>query len=568
MPEHRGPNVVLIYMDDLAWGDLACHGNPHVRTPNLDRLHAQSTRLTQYRSGPVCTPARASLMTGRDAYRTRAIDTYCGRSIMDPGEVTLAEVLRDAGYATGISGKWHLGDCHPTRAIDRGFDHALVHNGGGLCQPANWGRNDYFSPDLMRNGELVASQGYCTDIFTDDALGFIEAHKDAPFFCYLATNAPHVPLLVDEKWCARYREMDLPENFIKLYGMVENIDDNVGRVLDKLDELNIAADTLVIFSSDHGPCGGARDPKQGNRWNGGLRSHKGTPYDGGLRVPFLIRWPGVFEAGKDIDRIAGPIDVMPTLANLCGATLPDDRAIDGVDLAPLLRGDTASTQWPKRQLFYQWHRGDRPVAFRNFALVEQQWKLLCANPHEPSNTEQAGKRIELYDIAADPHEQHDLAAQHPDVVGRLKQDYERWFADVSKTRGETTYDPPAIYVGAEAENPTVLTRQDWRMYGEVDSFTKGPPGWWHVDVRRAGRYTVRLHLAERAGDAELRFKCGDTERIETVPADRDAWTLENVTLNRGVQALEAQLHVNGEAHGPKFVDVFCDEVPQTGTVRA
>ena len=569
----RSPNVVMIYMDDLAWGDLACHGNPYVRTPHLDRLHAQSTRLTQYRSGPVCTPARASLMTGRDAYRTRAIDTYCGRSMMEPEEVTLAETLRDAGYATGISGKWHLGDCYPTRAIDQGFDHALVHNGGGLCQPANWGRNDYFSPDLMRNGELVSSEGYCTDIFTDDALEFIEAHKNAPFFCYLATNAPHVPLLIEEKWYKHYLDKGLCEKFAKLYGMVENIDHNVGRVLDKLDTLHLADDTIVIFSSDHGPCMGAHDETHGDRWNGGLNARKGTPYDGGLRVPFLIRWPGVFEAGQDIDRIAGPIDVMPTLASVCGAKLPEDRVIDGVDLSPLLRGETSPEHWPGRQLVFQWHRGDAPVPYRNFALVEQRWKLLCANPgptrnpHEPKNMEDLEKGIELYDIAADPQEQHNLAAQHPDVVERMKRDYERWFEDVTHTRADATFDPPAIHVGAGAENPTVLTRQDWRMYGEVDSFTQGPPGFWHVDVRRAGTYTVRLRLPERDGDAELRFKCGDTEHTDTVPADRAQWTLENVTLNGGVQALEAQLHIDGEAHAPKFVDVFCDEMPQTGTVR-
>ena len=285
---HRPPNVLLIICDDLAWGDLACHGNPHSRTPHLDALHAESARLTRYVSGPLCTPARASLMTGRYPYRTRAFDTYCGRSMMDPDEITLPQILGDAGYATCLSGKWHLGDTYPLRPTDRGFDEALHHNGGGLAQVGDWfhwgdkpfdvQRNryvgSYFDPLLLHNGHVERREGYCTDIFFDHAMAWIEAQADAPWFAYLATNAPHDPLEIEEAAVKPYRERGLPEYEARLYATVENIDTNIGRILRKLDEFGQAENTIVIFTSDHGPAGGG-EGGGGGRWNGGLRGGQG-----------------------------------------------------------------------------------------------------------------------------------------------------------------------------------------------------------------------------------------------------------------------------------------------------
>jgi len=238
------PNVVLIAMDDLAYGDLACHGNPYCQTPHLDTMHRHGVRCSRSASGLVCTPARASLMTGRHAYRTRAIDTYCGRTTLDPDEVTLPQILRAAGYRTCISGKWHLGDNYPSRPMDLGFEKQLMHHGGGLRQPGNPGhwhnRDGYFNPLLNHNGHLVERPGYCTDIFTDHALEFIEQCRSEPFFVYLATNAPHTPLEIGDEWAQKYRDLGLPENVARIYGMVENIDHNVGRVFEKLEQLGLA----------------------------------------------------------------------------------------------------------------------------------------------------------------------------------------------------------------------------------------------------------------------------------------------------------------------------------------
>jgi arylsulfatase len=265
-PDHTRPNVVVMMMDDLAYGDLACHGNPYVSTPVLDALHADSVRFTRYSSGPMCTPARASLMTGRYHLRTRAIDTFCGRSMIDPGEVTLGHVLQGAGYRTGAFGKWHLGDAYPMRACDLGFDETLMHNAGGIGQPGDHRENHwregeaYFDPVLHRDGRPEKTAGYCTDVFADETIAFIDAHRDEPFFAYFATNAPHTPLEVPEQWVEPYRAMpELGETHARLYGMVTNIDWNIGRILAALDERGLSENTIVVYTSDHRPCTSARD---------------------------------------------------------------------------------------------------------------------------------------------------------------------------------------------------------------------------------------------------------------------------------------------------------------------
>jgi len=534
------PNVVIIIMDDLTWGDLACHGNPTSRTPNLDRLHGQSARLVRYCSGPLCTPARAALMTGRYPYRTRAIDTYCGRSMMDPGEVTLPEVLRQAGYRTGIFGKWHLGDCYPMRPNDKGFEESLVHGGGGLRQPGNPTLNDgYFDPDLRHNGRIVPSRGYCTDIFTDAALAFLREHRNEPFLAYLATNAPHCPFEIGEEWVEPYRKMGLNETHARVYGMVENIDWNVGRVLAALDECGLSDDTIVLYTSDHGWCPSSLHNGQ-PRFNAGLRGGKESMYEGGLKVPCFWRWPGKFAAGADIDRIANPMDVLPTLAEACGASLPEGLRIDGVSLLPLLSGRTATRDWPDRTIFVQWHRGDVPQRFRNCCAITQRFKLVDGR--------------ELYDLPADPSEQRDVSDEYPQVVADLRADYENWFDDVSSTRGPGTYDPPRIHLGTPHESPTVLTWQDWRVHGP-DGWGETHAGHWEVHMARAGDYRVMLRFTplEGAGTAHLQF--GAVHQVQSVRAGAESCTFWPVPGTVGPGRVEAWLHAGGKRLSARYVDV-------------
>ncbi|MGJ3241361.1 MAG: arylsulfatase [Opitutales bacterium] len=510
----RQPNILFIICDDLAWGDLACHGNLHTKTPHVDQLRREGHALDGYRSGPVCTPARAALMTGRHPYRTRAIDTYCGRSMLEPGEVTVAEMLKLAGYRTALFGKWHLGDSCPTRPQDQGFDQVLMHRGGGLCQPGCIGNGAYFDPDLEENGKRVRKLGYCTDVFTDAALNWIGGQLGSPdpWFAYVAYNAPHTPLLVGDKWLKRYRDSGLPEAFARLYAMVDNIDWNVGRLLTALDKAGLAEDTLVVFTADHGPCPSAN--VEGRvRYNAGLRDQKGTFYEGGLRVPCFVRWPDRVTPGQT-DTLANPIDWLPTLADLTGAPLPDDRAIDGTSLRPLLTGEPAGGPLARRILCMQWHRGDRPEPYRNcMAMSADSWKWLV-----PDCERSAPERAELYCLPEDPEERHNRIDEQPERAADLRRAYLDWFNDVSATR-EDNYAPPRIHIGDTREPVVTLTPQDWRMYGDRDGWqTPDVPGYWVVAIRQPGAYRVAVTLFEPPPKgSHLTLRCGDTEAAMPVP---------------------------------------------------
>lgn len=541
------PNVIFIIMDDLCYGDLACHGNPYTRTPNLDRMYAESTRLTRYNTGPLCSPARACVMTGRYHQRTRVLDTYCGRSMIDPEEITLGKQFKSGGYHTGAFGKWHLGDCYPMRAMDLGFDETLMHNGGGIGQPGDHyenhyrecnGEESYFDPVLFKNGVPVKTSGYCTDVFTDAALDFIEHHKDGPFFVYLATNAPHSPLEIADEWADTYRNMGINDVHSRLYGMVENIDMNVGRLLDKLDELKLSEDTIVVYTSDHGPCSSARNLEapedQWDRFNAGLRGIKGTMYQGGIKVPCFWRWPGKFKAGRDIDRVTHPIDVMPTLLDACGVSLLPETELDGRDLTPLLFGEQAEEafrDWPDRYIFMQWHRGDIPVPYRNYAVINQQYKLY--RPEE-------GQTDELYDLMKDPFEKRDLASEFPEVVEEMRHLYDEWLNDVATTRGQGTFDNPLIHVGTPYENPTVLTQNDWRLFPNQEGWLQDHfRGSWDVYVAESGKFDVTLRFRPDIPSGTAFFKADGLQiktRIENGVLSCD---FENVELNKGQLKIEA-----------------------------
>lgn len=350
-------------------------------SPNLDRLARDGARVDRFYVAPVCSPTRASLLTGRYHYRTGVVDTYLGRSLMHADEVTVAEMLSAAGYRTGIFGKWHLGDNYPLRAMDQGFHETLTLNGGGIGQPSDPpGGESYFDPMLRQNGRWVKTAGYVSDVITDAAIEFIDRHRARPFFAYLSFKAPHTPLQAPPRLYDKYRAMDLAldpprqpghpvqkfdaDTTAKIYAMVENIDENVGRVLTKLDELKLAENTLVIFLTDNGP--------QQPRYNAGMLRLKGTVHEGGIRVPFFVRWPGRAPAGRLVNnRIAAHIDVTPTILEACGVTRPVRVRFDGVSLVPLL-GD-ASTGWPARTLFFQWHRGDVPEEGRAFAVRSERY---------------------------------------------------------------------------------------------------------------------------------------------------------------------------------------------------
>jgi arylsulfatase A-like enzyme len=488
----RPPNIVVVMSDDQGIGDFGCAGNLVLDTPRLDAFSAQCPKLSRFYVSPVCSPTRASLMTGRYNYRTRVVDTWIGRSMMEPDEVTIAELLRDSGYRTGIFGKWHLGDCYPMRPQDQGFDVSLVHRGGGLAQPSEPPANGrrYTDPILFQNGEQVATKGYCTDVYFDAALGFIDAAiaKGRPFFTYIATNAPHGPFHdVPEDLLEKYRARDLGsvaigrepniDRIARVFAMVENIDQNFGRLMDHLDAREVTEDTIVVFLCDNGPIAG--------RYVDGLRGSKTSVYEGGIRSPLWIRWPGKLSPDVRSDRIAAHIDVLPTLCEMAKVPLPTNRVIDGRSLLPLLAGEPG--QWADRYLVLQTHRGDVPVAEHHFAVVGQQYKLLRHSGFGRMNP-QAGAPFGLFDLTEDPGEASDIAAEHPLEVARMRQFYRDWFDDVSSTRGDN-YAKPRIHVGTEMESRTTLTRQDWVP---ADGVGWGHEGVWLLHAPRACELRVTL----------------------------------------------------------------------------
>ena len=531
--------MLLIITDDQGWGDFGFHGNPHLKTPHLDRLAAESVELTQFYVCPVCSPTRASLLTGRYNYRTGVVDTFLGRSTMAGDETTLAEMLSAAGYRTGIFGKWHLGDNYPSRPIDQGFAESLVHRGGGIGQPADPPGNSYFDPVLVHNGRDEKTRGYCSDVFTDAAMRFITAPGGQPFFAYLAFNCPHAPLQVPPAYVERYQGMGLDDETVKVYGMIANIDDNLGRLFAKLEQLKLDANTIVIFLTDNGP--------QGRRYNGILNDLKGSVHDGGIHVPCLARWPDQFPAGRKIDQIAAHIDVVPTLLAACGIERPAGLALDGMNLLPRLRGDDAAA--PERLLFFQWNRRDEPERFRACAVRSQRYKLV--QPVRRDDQKDFTPAWALYDMSNDPGERHNIIDGHSDLAASMKAAYEKWFADVSGTRG---YPPPRIIVGSEHENPVTLTRQDWR--GPKANWTDDGLGYWEIDVATPGNFDITLRTKARDSDRTAVLCVGPTQRSQTLTAGADRVVFKDVPLSQGGGRLEASLESAGQISGAHYVDVL------------
>lgn len=510
------PNVILVMTDDQGYGDVGAHGNTMIQTPNLDALHKQSLRLTNYHVDPTCSPTRSALMTGRYSSRTGVWHTIMGRSIMAADETTIAEVFANAGYRCGMTGKWHLGDCYPFRPTEQGFHETLHHGGGGIGQTPDYWGNDYFDDHYYwqnKDADKVIADhkrwhsydGYCTDVFFDWGIDFVARNKDKPFFLYIATNVPHGPYTVAERYSEAYREKGVPGAMANFYGMIENFDENMGRLTAKLDELKLADDTILIFTTDNGTAAGVAGRVGGRSWpgfNAGMRGQKGSEYDGGHRVPLFIRWSGKIDGGRDVDRLTAHIDVLPTLANLCGVKLPDGLDIDGMNLQPLLDKET-KVQWPARTITVHSQRIETPEKWRKSSVMTDRWRLVN------------GK--ELYDMQADSGQSNDVAAEHPEIVKKLKGEYESWWTHID----DRFDDYVRIPLGASEANPTSFTCHDWHAnnvpwnHGMIRKMPKAS-GFWAVDVQQAGDYMVTLRLRPKEVDFPLekgtaRVKIGDVE---------------------------------------------------------
>lgn len=552
------PNVVVILTDDQGYGDLGHHGNSVIRTPHIDRLAREGVAFERFHVCPVCSPTRASLLTGRYHLRTGAIDTYLGRSLIDPDEVTLAEMLSAAGYRTGLFGKWHLGDNFPRRPIDQGFDEAVWHRGGGIGQPADPPGNSYFDPRLMNNDREQKYSGYCSDIFTSSAIEFIDRRRNEPFFVYLSFNCPHTPLQVADELVERYRGTKFPdvevrnavggvrtvapdaETTARIYAMVANIDDNVGRLLKKLQALELADNTIVVFLTDNGP--------QQFRYNAGLRDLKGSVFDGGIRVPCFVRWPGRAQPGRTIDYPAAHIDLVPTLLAACNLDPPSDLALDGVNLLNLLTGQSAAG--PERTLFFQWHRGDQPERGRACAARGPRYKLVQRFGQSDQFSPEESRWM-LFDVLDDPGETRDLIGELPDEAARLRAAYDAWFDDVASTRG---FAPQRLHLGTAEENPVTLTRQDWR--GPQAGWAPNSVGYWEVEIVRPGDFDINCRFAPLDEPAIARLSIQGQQLETAVPAKSDSCTFSSVRLAAGAARLEPALTHSSGVAGATYVEVL------------
>ncbi len=478
------PNLLIVMTDDQGYGDFSCHGNPVLKTPNLDRLQSESVRFTDFHAAPMCTPTRGQLMTGLDAVRNGATSVTGGRSMMRPGLPTMPELFVAAGYRTGIFGKWHLGDNYPHRPMDRGFQAAVYHQGWGFTSSPEFANTlvdgRYFHLDEERK-----FRGHCTDFWFEQAMAWMKGRHERgqPFLCYLATNAPHAPHTVAEKYSQPYQGKG-PAAF---FGMIAQIDENRGRLETFLRDSGLRDNTIVIFLTDNGGTAGVRT------FNAGLRAGKTTYYDGGHRVPCWVRWPaGNLGKPRDIDVPAQVQDLLPTLLALGGVPKPDNASFDGTSLAGLLRG--TDDKLPERMLVVQYSRAK--LAKWECAVIWNQWRLVN------------GK--ELYDIRADRAQDRDLADKQPDVVAKMRGHYEKWWAELEPRIGDFV---PTI-LGSEKQPLVALTSSDWQdVYcdnaGHVRQAAGGPRGSvWHVQVERPGTYEFALRRWPREIDLALGEQSG------------------------------------------------------------
>ncbi|MFK7852309.1 MAG: arylsulfatase [Akkermansiaceae bacterium] len=478
------PNIVLIITDDQGYGDLGCHGNPVIQTPNMDALSAESTNLDDYHVAPTCSPTRAALLTGHWTNRTGVWHTIKGRSMLRANEITLGQLLKDNGYETGMFGKWHLGDNYPYRPEDRGFTEVYRHGGGGVGQTPDYWNNSYFDGHYFHNGKAVAAKGFCTDVFFEAGHDFIRksAAEKKPFFAYISTNAPHGPLHCPKKYMDMYP--DQSPAIAAFYGMITNIDDNLGKTRALLKELGLHENTIFIFTTDNGTAYAAKV------FNAGMRGQKGSEYDGGHRVPMIIHWPkGGLDKKHVISTITHAVDIVPTLLDITKSKKPDDLKFDGLSIASLFDPES-DTGWPERMLVTDSQRVVDPVKWRKSSVMSQRYRLVNGT--------------ELYDMGVDPGQKKDIAKENPEQVAKMRDFYDKWWAEIEPTFSQTT----ELYVGQPGHETVTLTAHDWigetrppwnqsmirsvnKPFGNAKQNPKHD-GHWAVKVITPGRYEMSL----------------------------------------------------------------------------
>ncbi len=511
------PNVLLILTDDQGFGDFSLHGNPVLKTSHLDRLGRESVRFDRFYVSTVCAPSRAAMLTGRYTLRTGTHGVTHNREAMRPEEVTIAEALQSAGWRTGFFGKWHNGEQYPFTPTGQGFDEFRGFTNGHI--------NHYFDAELLRGTQPQPTQGYITDVLTDAAIGFIEAHRGKPFFCHLSYNAPHTPIQVPDRYFDAYKAQGLDDALAGFFGMCASVDDNIGRLLVRLDTLGLTDNTIVLFLTDNGGTGGVK------LFNAGMRGGKTSPHEGGSRVPLFMRWPAAGWTAREVPQITAHIDLYPTLLDLCGVQPPPGPPVDGRSLRPLL--ENSADSWPERLLF-----NHNPIDETNRypGAVRSQTHRLVREIKGPSAgsaakaNDASAPPWQLYDLVNDPGQEKNLAKMQPELVQKLASAYDTWFAEVTREGRERLPLP----VGHDEHNPVTLHAPQAYFEGGLH-FHAGPGFahdwltgwtgaagrlWFDIDVVQAGDYEIEIAFScskESAGSV-IRVQAKGSAAEATVPA--------------------------------------------------
>lgn len=523
----KQPNVVIILTDDQGYGDIGRHGNEQVITPNIDALWEESVRLADFHAAPSCAPARAGFLTGQYCDKTNVWHTVGGRSILRKDVPTMGSIFHEAGYRTACIGKWHLGDNYPYRAQDKGFDEVLIHRGGGIGQAPDYWGNDYFANTFDHLGEPVRYDGYCTDVFFRESMRFIAEEPDKPFLLYLAPNAPHYPLRVEDRYYNLYKGK-MPDDRAKCYGMLTNIDDNLGILRDFLRAQGLERNTILVYATDNGgEFGFTLDSDQfvTEGYNAGMRGRKCSAYEGGHRVPCFLYYPdGGLDRPRDVGSCTCNMDLLPTLMDYCGVSSPCSRDFDGESLRPLLEGQVSEAEFDRRKLVVDSQRIAHPMKWKTSCVMKGRWRLID------------GK--ELYHLAEDPEQRRDLAEERPDILEELRGFYEEWWERVSLRFDEEI----PIGIGSVKENPVFLSSHDWRGSEPDCVWNQGEirrglyhNSYWEIEVLADGWYTIELRRWPRELDLEI---AGGIDG--EAPADWREWYSGGRALPIVGSALEVQ----------------------------
>lgn len=533
------PNVIVILTDDQGYGEFSCHGNPLIETPHIDQLAEESVRLTDFHVSPMCTPTRGQLMTGLDAFRNGAVNVSSGRTLLRPELMTMANLFQQAGYRTGHFGKWHLGDNYPFRPEDRGFEEALWFPSSHINSCPDFWDNDYFHDTYIHNGTRQQYKGYCTDLFFQEAMNWIRQQKgDEPFFSYIALNSAHWPWFVPDHYRTRIRESikqnpeivshlkpDKKENLISFLAMGANIDDNVGQLDHFLEANHLKQNTIVVFLTDNGSTMGP------DYFNAGMRGKKTTLWEGGHRVPCFIRWPEGLKRSGTMDQLCHVQDLLPTLADLteCSTLLP--HKLDGISLKQSLQGEPQAMDDRMLVINYSRMPGartansklNRAIPQRNGACVMwKQWRLI--------------ENRRLYNVHTDPHQDRNVAAEHPKIVARMQAHLDQWWAEVKDIARE----PQRVVIGHPSENPTMLSACEWLdvFVDQQIQIRRGDRknGVWHLQVAESGSYEFELRRWPRESGLKLTEGCPEVEVTDGTFIKGTALPIQSGRLQVGMKS--------------------------------